>query len=52
MLYVADKAYEAKAGSELPYDAVKRSRPADPAGEDWDEDQLEELYPALCAKFG
>jgi hypothetical protein len=28
------------------------ARPAEPAGEDWDEDELDERYPRLTAKYG
>ena len=51
MLYVADTAYEKKTGNQLPYDSVKNSRPTDPIGNEWDEDDLENLYPALCQKY-
>ena len=52
MLYVAIDAYEVKNGEEnFPYDKLTVSRPSDPAGEPWEEDQLQQMYPTLCEKF-
>ena len=51
MLYVADAAYENKTGNKLPYDSINKSRPTDPVGNSWDEDELETMYPALCQKY-
>jgi hypothetical protein len=50
ILYVAAIAYEDKTGEALPNLGVVF--PAEPAGEEWDEDGLESLYPDLCARFG
>lgn len=51
MLYVAVEAYEAETGEDFPYDKLAVSRPSEPAGEPWDEEQLQEVYPTLCEKF-
>ena len=51
MLYVAVEAYEKKTGNEFPYESVTSKRPPDPVGSDWDEDDLETMYPDLWAKF-
>lgn len=48
MLYVATKAYEFKTGRELPF---ARQRHPVLTGTDWDEDDLETMYPKLHAKF-
>lgn len=51
MLYVAVDAYTAKTGEEFPYDKLTVTHPSEPAGERWEEDQLESMYPKLCKKF-
>jgi hypothetical protein len=45
----ADKAHEAVTGRELP--PRTRPSPTEPAGEPWDEDDLEAMYPKLWARF-
>jgi hypothetical protein len=49
LLTVAQEAYQQRAGKELPPSAV--SFPSQPAGERWEEDDLERLYPDLCKRF-
>jgi hypothetical protein len=50
LLYAAAGAYESKTGdSDMP--RARAKAPAGPAGEPWDEDGVEELYPALAKKF-
>ncbi len=51
LLYAARRAYERKAGGEMPDPGRSRPRP-EPAGERWKEDDLEDLFPKLSAKFG
>lgn len=51
ILYVAYEANQSKTGEEFPYESVSSSPPAEPAGEPWDEDELEFLYPELCEEF-
>ena len=51
MLYVADTAYQNKTGTQLPHNSLTNSRPSDPIGNEWDEDELETMYPALCQKY-
>lgn len=51
MLFVADAAYEAKTGDRFPYDELPDRYPEEPAGEEWEEDELEELYPSLYGKY-
>jgi hypothetical protein len=51
MMYVAIDAYSEKTGTEFPYDSVTSSRPSDPIGDSWDEEDLEKMFPALCEKF-
>ncbi len=51
MLYVAVEAYKAKTGEDFPYDQVTTNRSSDPAGEPWEDDELETMYPKLYEKF-
>lgn len=46
--YAAAKAYEAISGSELIYRSKEGS---DPAGKEWDEDDLKKLFPRLWKRF-
>lgn len=48
--YVPAAVYEEKTGENLPPSLV--SHPANPTGEDWEEDDLAEMFPKLWAKFG
>jgi hypothetical protein len=48
--YAVQKAYESTHGEELP--VAGPSRPAEPAGEEWDEDDVDAVVPRLTAKFG
>jgi hypothetical protein len=48
MLYAAAEAYESRAGATLPETIV---HPSEPAGEPWEEEDLEEMYPKLWARF-
>lgn len=50
MLAVANDAYRHLTREYIPSDAVVYSRPAEPIGERWDEDDLEEMYPELYEK--
>jgi hypothetical protein len=44
-------AYEQTYGSELPVpERAAENWPAEPAGEQWDDDELDDLYPRLTAK--
>jgi hypothetical protein len=45
--YAAHKAYEAKTGSEMPPDRVPC--PKEPIGEEWDEEEVDQMYPRLAA---
>ncbi|MCC6874213.1 MAG: DUF4240 domain-containing protein [Sandaracinaceae bacterium] len=49
MMYAAMEAYENLVGDELPVDEL--TQPAEPAGEPWDEESVDEKYPALARKF-
>jgi hypothetical protein len=50
LLYVAGDAYEEATGEEgMPRST--RKRPAEPAGEEWDEDKVDQLYPDLAERF-
>jgi len=51
IVYVAYEAYESKTGEEFPYESVDSPPPPQPAGEPWDEDELELLYPELYERF-
>lgn len=51
MLYVAGGAYESRTGGAFPYDLISASSAGEPAGEPWDEDDLEALYPAPWERF-
>ncbi len=51
ILYVAQEAYQSKTGEEFPYESVDSSPPSEPAGQRWDEEDLERLYPELCERF-
>jgi vacuolar-type H+-ATPase subunit C/Vma6 len=48
--YAVLEAFESTHGEELQNAGPDHG--ADPAGEEWDEDDLDELYPRLTAKFG
>lgn len=48
--YAAAEAYEEKFGREIPYEGLTRL-PPEPAGEPWREEDVEELYPDLAARF-
>lgn len=47
--YAIGDAYEAVTDAEMPISPV--TYPAEPAGQAWTEDQLEQLFPQLCAKY-
>ncbi len=47
--YLAFTAYENKTGQEMPANAV--AHPADPKGDEWEEAELEKLFPNLAVKF-
>ena len=49
ILYVAAEAYETKTGEQLPPSRVRY--PAEPAGQPWDEDDLEARFPAVARRF-
>ena len=51
ILYAAQAAYEGRTGNNFPYDAINAPQLSEPAGEPWEEDQLEALYPELCVRF-
>ena len=51
ILYVAQEAYQSKTGEEFPYESVDSPSPSEPAGQPWDEVDLELLYLALFEKF-
>jgi hypothetical protein len=48
--YAVQKAYESTHGNELPFGGP--TTPAEPAGEEWDEEDVDSLYPRLAARFG
>jgi Protein of unknown function (DUF4240) len=48
--YAVQKAYESTHGEELPFGGP--TTPTEPAGEEWDEDDVDSLYPRLAARFG
>ena len=50
ILYVRSKVYQAKTGEELPL-APYHKGPDEPIGENWNEEDLEEMFPALYKKF-
>lgn len=47
--YAIGDAYEAVADAEMPISQI--AYPAEPAGQAWTEEQLDALYPQLCAKY-
>lgn len=49
MRYVADELYEAKTGGAMT--PRERSYASDPAGEPWEEDNVQELFPRLAKKY-
>lgn len=53
LMYSAYDAYESKTGeSDFPQVAATEAVNRGPAGEEWDEDDLPDLFPELCEKFG
>ncbi|TQV82414.1 DUF4240 domain-containing protein [Exilibacterium tricleocarpae] len=48
--YAISSAYEELTDSKIPDDGL--NYPTDPAGQEWDEDDLEQLFPKLGAKYG
>lgn len=50
--YAPSTAYERKTGEKMPDDADYPLDADEPAGENWNEDDLPALYPALCERFG
>ena len=48
--YVAAEVYEEKTGDEIP--SSDSSYPDEPGGEQWDEEELNRLYPKLADKYG
>src|SRR4051794_31641519 len=48
LLYAAGDAYRVETGRDLP---GRPGHPSEPAGERWDEDDLERLFPKLRAAF-
>ena len=51
ILYVADHAYQAKAGKPFPDHLITVRTPSEPVGNDWSEESLDDLYPELSKKF-
>ncbi len=49
--YVARTAYKEKVGEELPTFDYHQARPDEPLGDNWQEEDLPTLYPALWEKF-
>jgi hypothetical protein len=49
ILYLASAIYQAKTGRRPARTGFQQS--SEPAGVQWDEDQLPELYPGLCERF-
>ena len=47
--YVASEAYEEKTNNKLPPNEIHF--PSDPVGEDWDEDDLDQMFPKLTKKY-
>jgi hypothetical protein len=50
ILYAAREAYEQRTGEQLPPSDIMQ--PSSPAGQAWDEDEVEQRYPKLARKFG
>lgn len=51
LLYAASEAYTALTGEELPAAEYHRQRPEELLGEPWEEESLEQRYPALSEKY-
>ncbi len=49
--YAASQAYEKVTGQELPAADYHKQRPKEPIGQEWKEEELEELYPNLWQKY-
>lgn len=50
--YCAREPYESKTGTALHEVAQQLDYPEEPMGESWKEEDLETLFPRLCARFG
>ncbi len=48
--YAIDEAYEELTDNEMPEDNIRY--PTDPEGEEWDENNLDSMFPKLAAKYG
>jgi hypothetical protein len=51
LTYVANKAYRGKMGKSMPPTTAGNVQ-REPSGESWEEEELEEMFPRLWAKFG
>lgn len=51
LLYAAGTAYEERTGSDLPVGRLNYSRPSEPVGSSWTDEDLPTLYPELCRTF-
>ena len=49
--YLASTIYEKKTGNDMPINS-NRIHPTHPKGEEWEDDDLDKLFPKLFAKYG
>ena len=52
LAYVVRTVFEEKTGREMTFEKTSSAGPSKPAGEDWNEEDLEDLFPKLTRKFG
>ena len=51
MLAIAANAYEIKTGQDFPYEQIDHREPKTPKGKQWNENELDEMFPKLTKRY-